>query len=517
MKVVRTLLIVFVLLILLAGGGALYFFHKIHRAGGSDLENWIGRQIVGVLEAHLTPQVGFQNLDYRAPYTVVIEDLTLTAENRQICFVQRLLLELAEVPKLNQPIQIARVELEDPKLEFVRDPNRGFIGWTDFVRPQVREDINAPPAGQRLSDVLVLQHLEIRNGEVIYAVLDGSDPMTLPGIHLALDIPQPAPEPGWHEVKGTFKRDPIFMLDIDARLNVDSMLADVRSLRLTAALGPDQYSTLPPPIQKILREHEVKGQLVTQLSGQLPLKEPLSAQVKLDLDVQNASVASGKTVLPVQKLSVRSTLANAVVKAAYEAGLLQGTLRGETNLELSRQQAFRITWNVESIEIADTLRAVQQGEPEYAGRVSSTGQFTAMLGSLPQSISGGGKLNIDKGRLVNLPLIKQLAAVVAKVRLGVAVSPQDTAEVLFDFHPDHVYISKLDMVSALVGVRGKGQVFYDQRLNMDVQAGVLERFQGGLGQIGDILRAVSGKLISYKVTGVVGDPKVTVVPLGLGR
>lgn len=515
MRVLRDILIAVLVLAALAAGAALLVFYKIHRAGGSELETWIGRQVVGIFEAHLTPRVGFRSLDYRAPYTVVVEDLTLTAENRPIASVRRLLLELGEVPKLNQPIRIARVEMDDPKLQFLRDPARGFIGWTDFVRPAVRADLNAAPAGQRLSDVLVLQHVEIRNGEVVYAVLDGSDPMTLPGITLSLEIPRPAREPGWHEVKGTFRRDPIFTVDVDGRLNIDSMLADVRFLRMAAVLGPEQYGTLPPPVQKVLREREIKGRLVAQLSGQVPLAEPLRSQIKLDLDLTDASMVSGNSVLPVQKFSLRSTMANAAISAVYEASLLRGTIRGDGSLGIYQPQPLQVTWNVENIEMADTLRSMRQGEPEYAGRIRSQGRFVAMLADLPASISGAGTLNIDRGKLVNLPLIKELVAVVAKVRLGVPLPMRDTADVAFEFRPDHVYLNRMEIVSALVAVRGKGQIFYDRRLNLDVQAGVMEKLQGNLGRIGDLLGAL--KLVNYKVTGVIGDAKVSINPLGLGK
>lgn len=513
MRLLRDILIALLILGLLAGAGALYLFYRVHRAGGSELETWIGRQVIGVFEAHLTPRVGFRSLDYRAPYTVVVEDLTLTAEGRPIASIRRLLLELQQTPRLNQPIQIARIEMDQPKFQFLRDPDRGFIGWTNLVRQDVRANLNSAPPGRRLSDVLVLQHVEIRDGEVVYAVLDGSDPMTLPGITLTMNIPRPSREPGWHEIKGTFKRDPLFTVELDGRLNVDSMLADLRSFRIDAILGPDQYGTLPPAIQKPLREHEITGRLAARLSGQVPLSEPLKSQVGLDLDLQNASMISGKSILPVQRFALRSTLANAVLSAAYEADLLQGTIRGDASMTMTQQLAVKLTWNAENIEMADTLRSMQQGQPEYAGRIKAQGQFGAMLGNLPASISGGGKLSIDRGKLVNLPLIKELVAVVAKIRLGVLVSPQDTAEFVYELRPDHVYLSKLEIVSALVGVRGKGQIFYDKRLNLDVQAGLLEKLQGNLGPIGDLLGAV--KLVNYKVTGVVGDPKVTLNPLGV--
>lgn len=518
MKTLRTILIVLFVLALAAGGGILFVFYKIHRGEGADIENWIGRQIIAVIEAHVNPRVGFKTLHYQAPYTVVITDLTLTAENQQFLSIRRILLELAEIPKLDKPIRIARVEMDDPKLQFLRDPQRGFIGWSNFVQQKVRSDLNAPPPGQRLSDVLVLEHVAVRNGELVYQQLgDGSDAMVLPGVNLALDIPRPAKEPGWHELKATLKREPLFTVDLDGRLNIDAMRADLKFLHMTADLGEEQYPTLPPQIQKLLREHDVKGHLVTDLNGQLLLSDPGQSELKTKVELTSASIASGKAILPVQRFALQATMANANVNATYDANLLRGTLQGAMTTSLKQPQPLQLTWAINGIRLEDTLRAIQKGEPEYAGRVVSTGQFNAMLANFPASISGGGNLNIDQGRLVNLPVLKQLLLLVAKIKFGIQLTSNDLAEVQFEFRPDHVYLSKLNVVSALLAVRGKGQVFYDQRLNLDVQAGVLEKLQGSLGRIGDLLGAIGGKMVSYKVTGVVGDPKVTINPLGLGK
>ena len=168
----------------------------IGRTGGSGLEQCIGGQIVGVLESHITPQVAFKSLDYQAPKTVVIDELTLTSEGQPILAVKRALLELAEIPREGQPILIQRIELDGPNLQFLTDAHGDFVGWGHFVKQEVIEQPESVPPGRRFSDILVLRHVAIRNGQVLYNdTAGGQEPMTLPGIEMNLDTPPDAAAP----------------------------------------------------------------------------------------------------------------------------------------------------------------------------------------------------------------------------------------------------------------------------------------------------------------------------------
>ena len=64
--------------VVIAVAGALLWWH-VGRSGTSAVEQWVGRQLQGVANAYLNPQLGFDELDYHHPRTVVLRNCRLTA------------------------------------------------------------------------------------------------------------------------------------------------------------------------------------------------------------------------------------------------------------------------------------------------------------------------------------------------------------------------------------------------------------------------------------------------------
>ncbi|UCD27807.1 MAG: AsmA-like C-terminal domain-containing protein, partial [Planctomycetota bacterium] len=131
-----------------------------------------------------------------------------------------------------------------------------------------------------------------------------------------------------------------------------------------------------------------------------------------------------------------------------------------------------------------------------------------------------GDLQIDEGRLMNLPVLSDLTALIAKVRLGTDQKPNDRAKGAFEFQSDHLHISEMEIISAFIGLRGVGIIYYDSKLDINVKARVMEQLQkelSRLGDIGTIIGALSDKVVTYHVHGTISDPKVTVRPLGIGK
>ncbi|HON64905.1 MAG TPA: hypothetical protein PLS23_00315 [Phycisphaerae bacterium] len=287
--------------------GGLSTWWYLGRKGTSDLENWIGRQIVGILQHHITPQVRFENLDYQAPRTVIVENLSFTAEDRPILRVARARLELAAIPQRGKPILIQDVQLEAPQVLLAHTANEGLLGWTNFVRKQAIEHPETVPEGQRLSDVLVLRHVGIHNGEVVYEDA-AANRMTLPGINLNLETPPDEQEPGWYRLIGRLNRDPILDLDFDGRINLDTGLLEIARFQLAASLSEPQYETVPPALQAFLRRHEVQGALTASGQGQIPLAEPARASGRFDARLQDARVRHRGTAMPIQSIQVAAQL-----------------------------------------------------------------------------------------------------------------------------------------------------------------------------------------------------------------
>ncbi len=282
--------------------GSIWYY--LGRKGSSDLENWIGRQLLVVLHHYINPEVQFANLDYRAPRTVVVQDLTITAQDRKILHVARAKLELAEIPRYGRPLRIQEIQLDDPQFAFITSAHGGFVGWSHFVRSKPhRQSI---PAGQRLSDVLVLENLAVSNGEIVYeSGPSPKDRMTLPGINLKLSTPGVAAERGgWHNLACHLEREPLFDARINGRINLDDGLLEIAKLQLAASLSEKQYTTLPPALQSFLREHEVSGALTASGQGRIPLSDPAQSSGTLQAELRDAHVSYHDAVLPVKLIQV---------------------------------------------------------------------------------------------------------------------------------------------------------------------------------------------------------------------
>ena len=276
------------------------------RRGSSGLENWIGRQVLLVLRYHLTPDISFDDLDYQAPRTVVVRHLTFASEGQTFLEISQARLELAEIPRRNRPILVQSIELGEPRLRFIVRPGvDGLVGWTQFVRPKVIADPEVVPPEQRLSEVLVLRRVAIRNAEVVYETLNGAgERMTLPGISLEMQTPPVANEPGWYQLIGRLQREPLFDAQIDGRINLDTGLLEVARLQLQAAIGEAQYATLPPAVQTFLRKHEVRGQLSLSAKGHVPLDAPAKAAGTLKAELREACFRYADTMFPVRQVTL---------------------------------------------------------------------------------------------------------------------------------------------------------------------------------------------------------------------
>jgi len=608
----------------------------IGQAGSTELEQWIGRQIVGVLQAHITPRVGLVSLDYQAPRTVVVDGFTLTAEGQPIITVARLLLELAEVPHTGKPIQIERIELDGLDLRVAIDADGELVGWRDFIQPTVLQDSGSVPEGQRFSDVLVLRRVEIRDGRFTYQAA-ASEPFTLSDINMVLNTPPVSDQPGWYALGGTLRREPLLAVELDGRINLDTALLDISKLEARASLPQDSYQTLGQAERSLLERYQPQGELTVTIQGQVPLHRPRAAtglatldlkdagamlgktplqfdslQVRLEaladqpdwypltctlkrepllavtlaarinpdtavldinnldarasfrkesydildqaersllepyhpqgeltltmqgqmplkqpravtgrarLDLQQANVLLGKTYLPVDTFGGRIEAADGLAALDYEITLLGGQGSGRATVRLHASYPIDMSWKVQDIRIEETLRLMQQDQPQYAGRVRSEGGLRGQLTNLPASLSGEGSLDVDQARLMNLPVVKNLLAMVAKAKntIGMDARANDTAHADFTLKADHLDVTEAEAITALVAFRGKGRIGYDGQLDLEVNGGMLEKFQDRLGKVGELLKKMSDRVVTYQVRGTLSDPKVGVKTLKLGK
>jgi hypothetical protein len=287
---------------------------------------------------------------------------------------------------------------------------------------------------------------------------------------------------------------------------------DVASLDLNVRVDEGQYETFPPPIQTYLRDHRVRGALTAHLEGRYPLKNIEQANGKFQANMKNASISFDDVVWPMDKLGLNIEVADAVAEATYHVNALKGAVRGTVALNLVSPRPLQAEWNLNDMQIADALRVVQQGEPKYQGLVRSDGQIRLDLENPKDTLSGTGNVHVEEGKLMYLPIIKEIIQAVSKIQLGAESADQDKANVAFTLHADHINLTDVSVVSSVVAMRGKGRVNFDRTIDMEIKAGPLERLEASLGKIGKFIGTVSDTIVVYTATGTLGNPKIGVKP-----
>ncbi|HOO16933.1 MAG TPA: AsmA-like C-terminal region-containing protein [Phycisphaerae bacterium] len=448
------------------------------------------------------------------PVNITGENLQMRGREESVLTVPRLALELPYVPRPGQPLEISRLVLDSPQVELREVPGGGFAGWNELLGKEQQPPAPRPPAseGQESGAHWRLRSLEARDGALRLASLASPYMMSIRGINVALAS---APNAGWYDLNGTVRQAPALDMTFAGVLNPTQSLLELSDLRLTAEFGENRYAILPPKIQTIVRGRDVRGTLQAHVTGLLAWRDPQRTQARVSAQVNNGHVALGRLEWPIQTLQVTSQIRAGEVAADYAGTLLGGEVSGSAQLALGPPKTFTLNWNAAGLQLEQMLRVAEGRRPSHAGRIVSTGTISWQAGAWPASLSGSGTLRITQGRLIELPVIRDVLALIARTRLGSRLTSMDSADATFSIHPDYVYLSRADIITVLAALYGRGRVYYDKRLDLDVRASPLGELQRLTGRIGEALGRLTGDIITYKVQGTIARPVIRPVPLGL--
>lgn len=510
--------------VLLAAIAAAIGFSLLRRSSGAGgLATWIGKQIVGITASYIEPTIEFKSVDYKAPYSVALHDVTLKArDGTLVASMDVMRVELAEMPSMGKPLQIKSVGLERPVLNLIKSPE-GFKGLVPFVRATPGKTDATVDPNFRLSNVLQLRELRLQDGAVTYDPADGSPKMELRGLELNLDVqPGTGADAGWYAVKTTMGRKPQAVIDLDGSVNLDSMLARFKTLAMEVKVGPDTIAGLPPEIQNLVREHDASGDLKISAAGEASLADPMQATADVTIELRAFNLAFGDFKLPIDDAKMTGRLQGGTLTILPSgASLLKGTANFEGVLGLAQAgRPASLNWAVSNIDAKETLRAQAPAgaPPRYAGIVNANGTVATSLDNPTGAISGRGTIELRQGRLVGIPLVKALAeAMNVFGNFASSDSTNHTADVIFTLEPRGMNISDLTVTTEVIGIKGDGMVGFDRSLELTLAAGPMEKLSALMGKnaVSRLLGDISGSLVKYRVGGVIGAPTVKVDPLGV--
>ena len=424
----------------------------------------------------------------------------------------------------------------------------------DTAAPPAETSSAGPAAGQvaarpKLSDVFQMRLIELRDARIVYDPrIEGTAAMELDQINMRLDFK--ADDRGWYAVETSLAREPIFEAQIAGKLNLDNLQAEEIDLKLLSQLADDQISYLPPELQKLIEQYGIRGRLEATITGQMPLTRPLAGALKGELHLSDGHFVAGGYEVPVESIDVAASMAEgrafleqmkmlALTGEAVASGsitfadenlptdfsvtaknlVLAGVQReGATQPVDEQKLRGRVHGELEaSVPLASLLAALKADAPSDSPAEAETAAEHVPL-PLPRSW-GHGQVRIDRARLVRLPVISALMDAIKAELVSGKAHDDERASADFTFDGDLVRLEKLTYVGSALAARGEGVVTLDGRLDLEVNAGPVEKMQSLLGpELGKALGSVTDRLVLYEVTGTTRQPEVRLIVVrGLDR
>lgn len=528
-KVAIALLIVAALAV--AGAATLW---QLFSKGVGGFDDWVVREVVDVAEIYLVPDIRFESFDYNER-TVTLRDVRIIApDGTDVVTAATLNVTLESIPVMGEGLVISRVEIDGADLRLIREDStsqtvsfRGLVPFLETDNIQQQEQVEE---NKRLDRAFAIKHIALSNCSISYEPGDDQPTMSLTGISADMDVKphdDDANSPGGlgtYDVQLAIDRSPILSIDLDGAINLDTLALDLTTLALAADLENEQATgALPGELQRLIEQHDIRGSVRLEATGTVLASAPMDSTLDGTLTLDTVNVAAGDYRFPVESAIVNISVANRL--ARFPKLTIQscgGTISAnDARIDLSEARNAELQWTIEGFELRELLRTHTGGEdaaPKIAGVLTSSGNATASLTNLPDSVSGAGELSVRDGRLVNMPLQKALAAALGVLDLITMKQAKlkDRGDVTFDLTGQGVDIEKATVQTSVLAARGNGTIYYDQRLDLRVNAGPLEKIQEKTGPIGDIFGLITDQLVKYDIEGKLTDPKVKVRPLGLG-
>ncbi len=508
------------------GGGAATIAALLFTRGIGGFDNWVVREIVDIAETYIVPDVEFDDFRYDAPLGVRLEGVELVApDGTAIVEAKVLEVALAKVPVRGEPIVIESVRIERGRLRLIAEPGAGggtgFRGLVPFVEPKVRaaEDPNdAVPASRRLSEVLALRRIELADTEISYDDGSGRPPMVFSGIELATDIRPERDDAGrvLHDLDVEFGRDPVLSVALRGALDLDAVTLDLDELTLNADLGSEAgASALPPRLAELLAAYEARGAMQAVFSGRIDGRAPASSRLTGSVDLLDLHVAQDDLELLVDRVGLRTELSEGIVTLGEaRADLLGGSIDLSGARYEIESRRLETPWRIDGVMLERLLRVRTEDEPPaFAGTIVASGDVRLRTGGVPASIDGAGELDVDRARLVEIPVLSSLfdaLDVLGKLRGRDAT--EDELEATFDLTAEGVELSRLRIEVPVAELAGSGTVTWAGGLDLALRGGPI----GKIPVIGDAASAITNQLARYLVRGTVDEVEVQVQPLGLG-
>ena len=558
-----------IILIVLFVAAALLLIPPVRRAVGAPLNKFVSRQIEQVAADFLNPTLSIGQISYTFPFTAAVKDLVLIQDDVKILEIPSGSITIQRIPFSSGQVRFQNFTLESPTLRFVVDEDGDLVGWGDLLKSSEDRETEGD-RDAKASDAFAIQNITVTNATIEYQDQRiGENMMSLNQFDLSLNAQKakdahstdatlsqsngapgmPAGE-GWYRIATTLDRPPLFALDIDAGLDINSGDIVFRSLKMNAKLDRENDRVLPPQIQSIVQDYSVTGEFKAVVKGTIRNDDPLDGPLDLDFFLTNATAGSEGNMLKIQSIEASGTLRDDLLEFNHIDGeLIGGKLaadfallladrnvptapRLETDAEVDASSsstnddssiepesilgntAFSIACGIalHEIDLRDLLTQAPDNE-QLLGLLDFDLEAAGIVTEWPKTLVGEGQISISKGQLASIPIISALGRAMRAILLE--HENNDELQANLELRSDGVVIEDLSVIAGLMAARGRGVIRFNNTIDMIVNGGPMERVQKSLGALGRALGRLTDRIVRYQVTGDLASPSVRVRPLGI--
>ncbi len=252
----------------------------------------------------------------------------------------------------------------------------------------------------------------------------------------------------------------------------------------------------------------------SEVEGTLDLIIDTAPDANPKLDIRTTAVtakALGRVLTNAEAHVTISDDGKRLVVDELRADLCRGVVTARATIGLAPASDYTLSLEIAGIDLEDFAH-VQEDQSSHPQ--NGNGPKGELFGSLslagdrnkPLSRRGRGAARVIHGQIANLPLALRLLQL---LELMPPVSGSfDFADVAFYITGDRVVFDRLSLECPTLQLLGEGEMDFNS-LELDLQF----RTRGTLGLVRDVVAQITDRLLSIAVTGTLGDPKVTIVPL----
>lgn len=533
------------------------------REGENQLERWIGQQLQTIANSYLEPRLSFDSLDYIYPMTVRLGGLKLSAPDPMrpgydlnIISVDGAELQLAQIPRVGQPIVIERIVLLRPVIRAVAEEGASprLIGFSQILARTADEAPRPAPttaagAGEPvavLSDYFQIRLIQIVEGRLLYDPrIADTKPMLLDRINAQMDVT--AGEAGWYTLKLGVHRAQILDMTASAAVSLDNF--DMRDIliEMSADVGREKDQFLPPELQELLRKYNVTGSMTARVQGTAMIRDWTRSELALHAKFTGAGMTIGEYRMLIDSMELNAFFENAgIAVPIWTIQALQGSAAISAFVSLDEKLNGELRLRARDMRLQELLRESTGQNLKFVGRLNADVDMKAPFATVlakatpaemrPESGSvrermdallgqrlpdkwGNLSLRIDQARLGRVPVLSTFVSVLGSV-FGLVTGrgdidrSNDQLEIAGEFQGDELRISSATLNTDSIAARVTGSMTLDRKLDLTGSGGPIQKIGQLLGPAEALVSGAGKFLMQLRIRGTLEKPEVSVMPGG---